>query len=42
MGHQVMLPIRKGALDLGPWEQVFYAEFDGQCKKRIVVKALGV
>ena len=30
MGHQVMLPITGGALDLGPWEQVFYAEFDGQ------------
>jgi secondary thiamine-phosphate synthase enzyme len=42
MGHQVMLPITEGALDLGPWEQVFYAEFDGQRKKRVVVKALGI
>ena len=41
MGHQVVLPITAGALDLGPWEQVFYAEFDGQRKKRIVFKALG-
>ena len=41
MGHQVMLPITNGALDLGPWEQVFYAEFDGQRKKRVVVKAMG-
>jgi secondary thiamine-phosphate synthase enzyme len=41
MGHQVMLPITKGALDLGPWEQVFYAEFDGQRKKRVVVKVMG-
>jgi secondary thiamine-phosphate synthase enzyme len=42
MGHQVMLPITKGALDLGPWEQVFYAEFDGRRKKRVVVKVMGV
>jgi len=41
MGHQVMLPITRGALDLGPWEQVFYAEFDGQRKKRVVVKVMG-
>ena len=42
MGHQVILPITNGALDLGPWEQVFYAEFDGRRKKRVVVKVLGV
>ena len=42
VNHQVMLPITKGALDLGPWEQVFYAEFDGQRKKRVILKALGV
>jgi secondary thiamine-phosphate synthase enzyme len=42
MGHQVVLPITKGALDLGPWEQVFYAEFDGQRKKRVVVKVMGL
>ena len=41
MGHQVILPITNGALDLGPWEQVFYAEFDGQRKKRVVVKVMG-
>lgn len=41
MGHQVMLPITNGALDLGPWEQVFYAEFDGQRRKRVVVKVMG-
>jgi secondary thiamine-phosphate synthase enzyme len=41
MGHQVMLPITAGKLDLGPWEQVFYAEFDGQRKKRLVVKVMG-
>jgi secondary thiamine-phosphate synthase enzyme len=39
--HQVVLPITKGGLDLGPWEQVFYAEFDGRRKKRVVVKILG-
>jgi secondary thiamine-phosphate synthase enzyme len=42
MGHQVILPITNGALDLGPWEQVFYAEFDGQRKKRVVVKVMGI
>lgn len=41
MGHQVLLPITGGALDLGPWEQVFYAEFDGQRRKRVVVKVIG-
>ena len=41
LGHQVMLPITKGQLDLGPWEAVFYAEFDGQRKKRVVVKIIG-
>ena len=41
MGHQVMLPITSGALDLGPWEQVFYAEFDGRRRKRVVLKAIG-
>lgn len=42
MGHQVVLPITAGKLDLGPWEQVFYGEFDGQRKKRVVVKVMGV
>jgi secondary thiamine-phosphate synthase enzyme len=42
MGHQVVLPITNGKLDLGPWEQVFYAEFDGQRKKRVVLKVMGV
>jgi len=41
VNHQVTLPITKGQLDLGPWEQVFYAEFDGRRKKRIILKALG-
>jgi secondary thiamine-phosphate synthase enzyme len=41
MGHQVTLPITQGKLDLGPWEQVFYGEFDGQRRKRVVVKVMG-
>ncbi|MGQ0732621.1 MAG: secondary thiamine-phosphate synthase enzyme YjbQ [Acidobacteriota bacterium] len=41
MGHQVLLPITKGTLDLGPWEEVFYAEFDGRRWKRVVVKVMG-
>lgn len=42
MGHQVMLPITRSRPDLGPWEQVFYAEFDGQRPKRVVVKVMGI
>lgn len=41
LGHQVVLPITHGDLDLGPWEQVFYGEFDGQRRKRVIVKAIG-
>jgi secondary thiamine-phosphate synthase enzyme len=41
MSHQVVLPITDGRLDLGPWEQVFYAEFDGRRRKRVVLKAIG-
>ena len=41
MGHQVIVPITDGDLDLGPWEQLFYAEFDGQRRKRVVVKVMG-
>jgi secondary thiamine-phosphate synthase enzyme len=41
LGHQVLLPITDGRLDLGPWEQVFYAEFDGRRRKRVVVKVMG-
>jgi secondary thiamine-phosphate synthase enzyme len=39
--HQVILPITAGKLDLGRWQQVFYAEFDGQRRKRVVVKVIG-
>ena len=41
VGHEVIVPITAGKLDLGPWEQVFYAEFDGQRRKRVVVKVMG-
>jgi len=41
LGHQVIIPITDGKLDLGPWEQIFYAEFDGRRKKRVVVKIIG-
>jgi secondary thiamine-phosphate synthase enzyme len=41
VGHQVIVPITDGKLDLGPWQQIFYAEFDGQRAKRLVMKAMG-
>ena len=41
MAHQVVLPITNGKLDFGPWEQVFYCEFDGGRRKRVLVKVLG-
>ncbi len=39
--NQVILPITGGRLDLGPWQQVYYAEFDGQRRKRAVIKVMG-
>jgi secondary thiamine-phosphate synthase enzyme len=39
--HEVIIPITKGSLDLGPWQQVYYAEFDGCRRKRLVVKVMG-
>ena len=39
--HQVMVPITQGKLDLGTWQQIFYAEFDGRRRKRVIVKAMG-
>ena len=41
VGHQVIVPVTNGALDLGPWQQVFYAEFDGRRKKRLIIKVIG-
>ncbi len=39
--HEVILPITAGKLDLGPWQRVFYAEFDGQRAKRVIIKVMG-
>ena len=39
--HQVIIPITDGRLDLGPWQQIYYAEFDGQRRKRLVIKVMG-
>jgi secondary thiamine-phosphate synthase enzyme len=39
--HQVILPVTNGKLDLGTWQRVFYAEFDGQRNKRVLVKVMG-
>jgi secondary thiamine-phosphate synthase enzyme len=41
MGREVVVAITAGKLDFGPWEQIFYAEFDGQRKKRVLVKIIG-
>jgi len=41
MGHQVIIPITAGQLDLGPWQTIFYCEFDGRRRKRLVVKVMG-
>ena len=39
--HQVIIPVTGGALDLGPWQQVYYAEFDGRRRKRVIIKVMG-
>lgn len=39
--HEVIIPVTGGKLDCGPWQQVYYAEFDGQRKKRVIVKVMG-
>lgn len=39
--HQVILPVTNGCLDLGPWQAVFYAEFDGKRSKRMIIKVIG-
>lgn len=41
MHHQVLLPVTKGRLDLGTWQQVYYAEFDGRRRKRVIIKIIG-
>jgi secondary thiamine-phosphate synthase enzyme len=42
LNHEVIVPITKGQLDFGTWQRIFYAEFDGQRDKRVIVKVLGV
>lgn len=39
--HQVIVPVTAGRLDLGPWQQIYYAEFDGQRPKRVIIKVMG-
>jgi secondary thiamine-phosphate synthase enzyme len=41
MGHEVIVPVTAGALDLGPWQRVFYGEWDGRRPKRVIFKAMG-
>lgn len=41
VGHQVIVPVTEGVLDLGPWQRVFYGEWDGQRRKRVIIKVLG-
>jgi len=41
VGHEVVVPVTKGQLDLGPWQRVFYGEWDGQRRKRVIIKVLG-
>ena len=39
--HEVIVPVTEGKLDLGPWQQVYYAEFDGRRRKRVIIKVMG-
>jgi secondary thiamine-phosphate synthase enzyme len=39
--HEVIIPVTGGKLDFGPWQQVYYAEFDGQRRKRVIIKVMG-
>lgn len=41
IGHEVIVPVTNGSLDLGTWQQIYYAEFDGQRQKRLIVKIMG-
>ena len=41
MHHEVIIPVTDGKLDFGPWQQVYYAEFDGQRSKRVIIKVMG-
>jgi secondary thiamine-phosphate synthase enzyme len=39
--HEVIVPVTNGKLDFGPWQQIYYAEFDGQRSKRVIIKVMG-
>jgi secondary thiamine-phosphate synthase enzyme len=41
LGHEVIVPVTAGRLDFGPWQRVFYGEWDGQRRKRVILKAMG-
>jgi secondary thiamine-phosphate synthase enzyme len=41
IGHEVIVPVTEGKLDLGPWQRVFYGEWDGRRRKRLIIKVLG-
>ncbi len=41
IGHEVIIPVTNGELDFGPWQQVYYAEFDGHRRKRVLIKVMG-
>jgi thiamine phosphate synthase YjbQ (UPF0047 family) len=41
VGHEVIVPITEGKLDFGPWQRVFYGEWDGQRRKRVIIKVMG-
>jgi secondary thiamine-phosphate synthase enzyme len=41
MGHEVIVPITEGNLDFGPWQRIFYGEWDGRRRKRVIIKVLG-
>jgi secondary thiamine-phosphate synthase enzyme len=42
IGHEVIVPVTDGKLDFGPWQRVFYGEWDGQRPKRVILKAMGI
>lgn len=41
IGHEIIVPITNGKLDFGTWQQIYYAEFDGQRRKRVIIKVMG-
>ena len=41
LGHEVIVPVTAGRLDFGPWQQIYYAEFDGRRSKRVIIKVMG-